>query len=423
MNRLNRKKVSITLIEAVTVITIFAVIAVTAGSILFTTGRSGAKLSDEIETSRNANWAIEYMVNEARWGVNFTVSPAPFANFDLVTFESDIDHDGIDAADLCADNPYVWYWRGFTTTAIPITAYGDNTTLYRGVDNTCNVDFETSFQVANTTRQELTTFLVDNPVDPDNSPNLLEMFKYCIGRQQFMTILTTQSSPSDNSQVLRAQTTALNDVIDFSQGLVADYPFEGDANDLSGSLNHGTEGGDIAYITGQIGQAKIFDGTGDYVSVADSSALRISHYTVSIWIRPNGVPSEVWKGIVGKPGRNYNIWLHNSGLIHHRFHNAASTNAGVPNTPAGSIAWNEWNHVVITNDGTTARTYINGVERASGSSGGDQIIDNTMLYVGRSLDGGAGNYFNGQIDDLKIWDWGLGPLEVRALYEQGAGCD
>jgi len=36
---------------------------------------------------------------------------------------------------------------------------------------------------------------------------------------------------------------------------------------------------------------------------------------------------------------------------------------------AGSIVWNAWNHVVITNDGITAKTYINGVEKANGIAG------------------------------------------------------
>lgn len=157
-----------------------------------------------------------------------------------------------------------------------------------------------------------------------------------------------------------------------------------------------------------------FDGTDDYISVPDSASLRITAYTVELWIKPNGVPNETWKGLIGKPGRNFNIWLNSSGYIHHRFHTTSNSNEGIPNTPDGSIIWDTWNYVAITNDGTTAKTYINGVEKASGPVNGTLVVDNTIVYIGRNLDGSSGNYFNGKIDEVAIYSRALSQSEIQS---------
>ncbi len=161
-----------------------------------------------------------------------------------------------------------------------------------------------------------------------------------------------------------------------------------------------------------------FNGTSDYISVPDSSSLQISAYTVEAWIKPAGKPNEAWKGIVGKPGRNYNIWIHNTGYVHHRFHTKASTNSGVPNTAKSSIKWNKWSHVAITNDGKTAKTYINGQLKKQGPTGGALIVDKTPLYVARRLDQQSGNYFKGQIADIRVWDQVRSPDQIKNLMGQ-----
>ncbi|NET60575.1 MAG: hypothetical protein F6K47_31895, partial [Symploca sp. SIO2E6] len=116
--------------------------------------------------------------------------------------------------------------------------------------------------------------------------------------------------------------------------------------------------------------ALTFNGTSDYISVPDSASIQISAYTVEVWMKPSGQLNEAWGGIVGKPGRNYNIWLHKDGFIHHRFHTKKSTNAGAPNTPNGSLKSDQWSHVAITNDGKVAKTYINGKLIKKGPTGG-----------------------------------------------------
>lgn len=173
----------------------------------------------------------------------------------------------------------------------------------------------------------------------------------------------------------------------------------------------------------------VLDGEGDYLSVPDNPALHIASYTVEMWIKPNGVPNERWKGIIGKPGkpetqysRHFNIWLNRKGYINHRFDTSEQTNAGAPHTPNGSIQWNQWNHIAITNDGTTAKTYINGELKAEGLVEGSLLVYKTPLYIGRNLDGNEGRYFNGQIADVRIWQKARSEKEIKdSMYLQLTG--
>lgn len=193
-------------------------------------------------------------------------------------------------------------------------------------------------------------------------------------------------------------------------GLIACWLFRrgfGSAVEDIAGANHGTLKAATWQVPTKIeNAAKIsgltFDGSGSYIEIPDNAAFRISKYTVECWIKPQ--KSAAWAGIIGKPGRNFNIWLSKNGFIHHRFKVGGNDNAGAPNTAKGSIKWNEWNHVAITNDGKTVTTYINGIQAASGPSGGVSAISNTSVIMGRSLDGRTSSFYKGILAEVRIWN-------------------
>jgi len=166
------------------------------------------------------------------------------------------------------------------------------------------------------------------------------------------------------------------------------------------------------------GQCLSFDGSDDYASAPDSPSLRLTAYAVAVWVYPR-VDAEYWNGVIGKPGRNYNIWLGNSNsagdsYVHHRFHTTTNTNNGCPD--ASGVVKNQWNFVVIANDGTTCKTYINGNLVTSGALSESLVVDNTPLIIGRNLDGGTTETFNGYIDEIRIYNRALSDTEVANLY-------
>jgi hypothetical protein len=218
--------------------------------------------------------------------------------------------------------------------------------------------------------------------------------------------------------------------------LVSLYRFDEDrggrALDVCGR-NHGTiTNGAFVNSDLLMLQGLDFDGEDDWIEIADSQSLRIGAYTVEAWIKPYKSPDDLaaeavadaiakvgslfsgskkkpakgpeWQCVFGKKGRNYSIFLNKQGFVHHRFHTPTNTNDGPPNTPNGSIAWNRWNHVAITNDGKTARTYVNGAKLAEGAVQGGLVIDNEKISIAKNADGTNNERFAGEIAEIRLWN-------------------
>jgi hypothetical protein len=83
-------------------------------------------------------------------------------------------------------------------------------------------------------------------------------------------------------------TTAFSQIPSYlpTNGLVAWYPFNGNANDESGNGNNGTVNG--ATLTtdrfGNVGKAYGFDGIDDYINCGNSSAFNQNNISVSVWV-------------------------------------------------------------------------------------------------------------------------------------------
>ena len=80
-------------------------------------------------------------------------------------------------------------------------------------------------------------------------------------------------------------TPRVDDDIDLTDGLVAHYEFENNADDSSGNGNDGEEFGGVSYVDGVIGQAASFDGVDDFIEIADSSDLDLLTFTVVFWTK------------------------------------------------------------------------------------------------------------------------------------------
>lgn len=177
-------------------------------------------------------------------------------------------------------------------------------------------------------------------------------------------------------------------------------------------LNGTIEGDPKVVADPMFGSCIEFDGVGDAITLSDTPGLRLNAYTVEVWIKASAVSG--WVGIVGKPGRDYNMWVHPTRYVHHRFSTPSNVNTGAADTPAGSFEWDTWTHLAITNDGSTARTYINGeliVETAYTEA---LQAHETKLIVGRSLDDAAQSFFVGRLAHLRIYDGALSAAEITS---------
>ncbi len=208
-------------------------------------------------------------------------------------------------------------------------------------------------------------------------------------------------------------------------GLVAYYPFNGNANDESGNGNHGTvKGAKLAAdrFGSQI-QSYEFDGVNSFIEVPDSASLRPSkETTVSAWInmrKLGGYLRVVSKGvaIAGSygsyqliTGSNRNDTFHDAPLFTVR----TSDGYYVPDPPTGQPI-QQWVQICGTYDGQKTKLFYDGRLVAEAPSSGNLLYDASSLVIGRDLF--YGQSFDGKIDDIRVYNRALSAAEVTALYD------
>jgi len=87
---------------------------------------------------------------------------------------------------------------------------------------------------------------------------------------------------------------------------------------------------------------------------------------------------------------------------------------------------NHWSHLALTYDGATLRLYVNGTEVSSRAVTGDILRTNDPLWIGGNHP--YGEYFQGLIDEVRVYDRALPPTAVRAematpIASSGAAVD
>lgn len=89
-------------------------------------------------------------------------------------------------------------------------------------------------------------------------------------------------------------------------------------------------------------------------------------------------------------------------------------------TTDACITFGQWHHVVLTRSGSTGAVYVNGVARSLTPSGsGCPTTSITTTRVG-NRNGGA-RYFDGKMDDIRIYNSALSPSQITDIYNKGTG--
>jgi hypothetical protein len=200
------------------------------------------------------------------------------------------------------------------------------------------------------------------------------------------------------------------------------------AYDRSGNNNNGTftNGAVLAHRDG--GTVFNFDGTNDYINVTHSTSQNLtSQGTISAWINPAVLTQGWYANIVGKNTgggvnqQSYTLsWRQVSGVLFGQICNGS----GTYNEVYGSFPTvaNVWYNIVFTWNGSQLVMYNNGV--AVGTT--TQTINNQILSTDITIGGytykgagGADEYFNGKIGDVRIYNVGLSATQVSTIYNAG----
>ncbi|MGE5293878.1 MAG: LamG-like jellyroll fold domain-containing protein [Solirubrobacterales bacterium] len=168
--------------------------------------------------------------------------------------------------------------------------------------------------------------------------------------------------------------------------------------DATGNGYDGTATGNVTWIEGMVGGAIEVSGGGrvDFGNPADWPAGKSPRSLVG-WGRPNTVASGYrWMAAYGTAGTGQAMFI---GM------NGAAIIAGGYNGDDVTVnnVWvvNEWTHVALTYDGTTAKVYANGVEVGSMAKNWSLVLN--RAFLGEQVNA-AGEYWNGSIDDVRLYN-------------------
>lgn len=211
-----------------------------------------------------------------------------------------------------------------------------------------------------------------------------------------------------------------------TNGLVAWWSFDGNADDLSGNANHGAVNGAVptANRFGAPNQAYLFDGTSSYIHVPSSPSLESpsSAFTVTAWVNSSGmslVGTSPFNPILVKSDNSGNAFMYRFAISDNAGGFFAGTNNWTNNAGAATqLNLGEWYLLTITLDGDSAHAFRNGLLVNSLPFVANMTLDNRPLNIGRDVPG-VTEVFNGSIDDIGIWNRALTSAEVEQLFLGG----
>jgi archaellum component FlaG (FlaF/FlaG flagellin family) len=220
------------------------------------------------------------------------------------------------------------------------------------------------------------------------------------------------------------------------QWLVADWHFdEGTGNaayDSSGNMHTGNING-ATWVDGKFGKALSFDGVDDYVEIAPDSDFtpESNSWTIAVWVKANDIKSmEIvsWFRCGANPtcyipdNPSYFLDINDVGKL--RWIVGDSDAQGFEVFSHSPID-NNWHFITATldTDMNSISLYVDGELSNTTSASTSTISSGTIqvpLEIGRVFRTGwasSGGYFNGIIDEIRIYNRALSPDEVRERYE------
>ncbi len=202
-----------------------------------------------------------------------------------------------------------------------------------------------------------------------------------------------------------------------SKGLILHYSFDAqdagaEVKDDSGNERKGLNQGAKWVPDGKVGGAFMFDGENDRITLAQP-APDMETMTIAVWIYytapldKGGIYSD-WDGA---NGNDVNLALRDPQTIRVR----ADKRPGTLNTEVhiSSNLQGNWHHLAWTMRQQQSSIYIDGERVESIREEGSNVGHHKDCHIGHSF----GTYFQGMMDDFRMWDRELAASEIQTLYE------
>lgn len=215
----------------------------------------------------------------------------------------------------------------------------------------------------------------------------------------------------------------LEPIVDIS-GLIAYYPFNGNANDASGYDNNGVVYGATlaADRKGNDNCAYSFNGIDNYISVTNTpDHSPTTEITVSGWILVDDFSARHYIldkriNLTSEPWTSYALYSTNPGETQTWLASLTTNSTQISVWSPYNNNANQWYHLLLKYDGSTLYLYVDGALVQSTSQTGSITYSNMDLYIGTAA---LNQHFTkGKIDDIRIYNRALTEEEIQLLYNE-----
>lgn len=263
------------------------------------------------------------------------------------------------------------------------------------------------------------------PIDPVNTTSTGNYYTYVPGGSWKLTSLFesekyAQKMNKDGGPDPGVYEIGTNlDLANFARGLVGYWKFdEGSgtaAGDSSGNNNTGTLTNGPTWTSGKVNGALSFNGSNNYIDAGGGSSLDIDSNPVTLmaWVNTNTIVSgyaEIAnRGLSGTNG---------FGLVRYGSKIKIGWQGGGNFNSSLAITTGQWYHVTSITNGASFKIYINGA--LDNATGAVNVVASTKNFiigaVRDSSDTSYTYYFNGLIDEIRVYKRILSAAEISAIY-------
>ncbi|MCF7918666.1 MAG: SUMF1/EgtB/PvdO family nonheme iron enzyme [Candidatus Cloacimonetes bacterium] len=245
---------------------------------------------------------------------------------------------------------------------------------------------------------------------------------YPVAGTYTITLTISNELSRETTTMIKEDYITVNDAINPNE-LIAYYPFNGNADDESGNGNNGSiNGADPVYDRfNSPNSAFEFDGSSDYIEVQDSGSFGLNEHSLVTWVNFDATGTR--QLILGKHSNDgswndpYNIQLRNDHIHYSTRSNSTSVEQFLESDFIPEI--DRWYFVAATYDGNTMSLYINDDTVLTIETEYDHLSSSdSNLRMGCSSSGSDYNFFDGKIDDVRIYDYALSESEIDNLYHE-----
>lgn len=202
-------------------------------------------------------------------------------------------------------------------------------------------------------------------------------------------------------------------------GIVSWWPGDGNANDIA-NTNNGTPMGAVSYAAGKVGEAFAFNANGEIVLVGNPTNLQLQTFTIEAWVQRTSANVVSWDphaykgqalffayGVLG-----YDFGINGNGTIYLSQTGVSEVDSAAP------VQDTNWHHIAVT--ATTSGTvffYVDGTQYPANSSYNPTYSFTTSAGIGGWPNNGY--TFEGNIDELSVYNRVLSQAEIQAIYNAG----